>query len=750
MAIHPLDGTAAVAKTNAFLLGCEVADAAVRMAHWQFQKNATMIPMVIDPPPLDEQDDDSDPDIDAFRRRANAIRDAISDALIRRTHGNIKRSAIRRIPFLLRKNPETDKQQVWFLMPNSGATLAAMTAHARKHPGIYLELVLLQELSQAKEDQIADASILAEFGSSVYLWGSGPFDEGVIQLAAIRFDANPKYNRIICNLQMQAFARDSPPSDQDQMSMTVDVGRGQMLDIVKFYSRSKTFKQVDARKRPLPGISLKHLGMRRTRLYYLLVISEFTDAILREAGIPFAQEEFQATHVITDAFIPAKAIAQLVTPLAVVSASGVPLTEREKRAFSDMGTYLGPDFWESSASRCLFQQPNVTFLDNVPVELHNDRNYLFINGKPQFKRGTASIPTKDGQKRYYLQPQRAYALLEAGTTDADAYTVLKFRHLMDTDGFSCSMQGLNIEPADLGLIQRYQVEESGSRKRDPSKKAEGVREKAKRVLLELSIKECLGQHKSIPAPAIPADLQPAALTVLATRHIRVRRNQYKQLISSVLVSCEKGEIRVVSTAKSRWSTDYECALRFLLKYPFLQPDEKHIRDRQFWIVDNQTGDRLRVWSGSFVPKILFNAIYPSIEDLLALQEEELRESHPGGFGYYSKSHKWNFLPYYMHAFDDGVLHEKFQEREAIYAQDRGEFLRLFIPSAEAISGRRANLSCFRDIMVYRLDGSLVQAGLLEHKLVRIYLHTMTAGMLVAANNSKMSLLEKLARLQLEN
>lgn len=41
-------------------------------------------------------------------------------------------------------------------------------------------------------------------------------------------------------------------------------------------------------------------------------------------------------------------------------------------------------------------------------------------------------------------------------------------------------------------------------------------------------------------------------------------------------------------------------------------------------------------------------------------------------------------------------------------------------------------------------------GLLNLLLVQLYLHTMTNGVLVGGDNSKMSVLEKLARLALEN
>ena len=56
----------------------------------------------------------------------------------------------------------------------------------------------------------------------------------------------------------------------------------------------------------------------------------------------------------------------------------------------------------------------------------------------------------------------------------------------------------------------------------------------------------------------------------------------------------------------------------------------------------------------------------------------------------------------------------------------------------------------RDLMHYGTGGAQTMAGTLDLPLVQLYLHTMTNGVLVGGDNSKMSVLEKLARLALEN
>lgn len=497
MTIRVLDG-AAVAKTNAFLLGCDVMQAAVLMAHWQHRKRTVMIPMAIDAPPLDRGESEDEPDADAFWRRSARIRRAIADAIAQHSKGQMRPHAGQRLPFVLRTDPDTRRQRVWFLAPNNRATKAAITANARSNAPVFLELGLLHELASGGDAQIERARILSEFGTSVYLWTPGAGDGAAMQLAAVRFDVNDKFNRILCNLEVQAFVRERGVGEDKLSANILDAGHGHMLDILQFHAQSRAFRRIDGREHPMPGISLKRLGMRHSRLYHLLVLSEFTRRILEEAGIPFCQEEFQATHLVEGAFIPAAVVARLANPLHVLSSHGVPLADRDKQLFEDMGQYLGPDFLSGGGQRTLFAQAHVQFPTSLPRQLSQDCNYLFINGKPRFRNGTAWVLTAP-HERTPVHPRRAYALLEAGCVQTDEYSQLKYRHLMEQQSYAYSFQGLNVEPSDLSLIGRHRLTEHGRRRRDTSKKAETVREMVKRSLLELSLKEALCRHKSIPA-----------------------------------------------------------------------------------------------------------------------------------------------------------------------------------------------------------------------------------------------------------
>lgn len=116
----------------------------------------------------------------------------------------------------------------------------------------------------------------------------------------------------------------------------------------------------------------------------------------------------------------------------------------------------------------------------------------------------------------------------------------------------------------------------------------------------------------------------------------------------------------------------------------------------------------------------------------------------------SKGREFNLLPYYISMFTPEHASRGERVGRRMPLQDCGSFVRLFVPPEGGISGSGDALSGMRDLMHYGADASVTIAGLLDTPLVQLYLHTMTNGVLVGGDNSKMSVLEKLARLALEN
>jgi hypothetical protein len=391
-----------------------------------------------------------------------------------------------------------------------------------------------------------------------------------------------------------------------------------------------------------------------------------------------------------------------------------------------------------------FQALDVHPAEALPKDLDARSNYLFLNGVGDEDHGSIRVAKSAAVPEF--KPTRAssaYAALARGDSVADPYTQSKFRHLMNQATASVAMQGLDFGPGALASML------PGKAKDDDRQLQEAV----KRCLVELSLKECLLGHKAVSTPAMPEELVPSALTLISTRQIRMAgKKPRKQLVAVVDVQVSVEGINVERVRRSPWSSDAMAAIDFVGEFPFLQPDGKEwIRDGQFWVIDRVSRERLTVWSGTFVPKLILNDRYFGIEAALAAQEQFLSaRREEGGGRFYSKSREFNLLPYYMSMYreDHKVTGERTGTR--IPVQDCASFLRVFVPPEGGINGSGDSLSGMRDVMAYAGDGSLIESGLLDRQLVQLYLHTMTNGVLVGGDNSKMSVLEKLARLALEN
>lgn len=81
------------------------------------------------------------------------------------------------------------------------------------------------------------------------------------------------------------------------------------------------FFEQDGRKSPMEGLSLDTDKIRRSRFYYLNLLTEFAIRLFTKAGVPFARETFAATHCVDDAYIPLEPLASLQQPLTVVNAT---------------------------------------------------------------------------------------------------------------------------------------------------------------------------------------------------------------------------------------------------------------------------------------------------------------------------------------------------------------------------------------------------------------------------------------------
>ncbi|GEM_PF-1509038 len=726
MPIRTLDSASvAHARLNALRFTVPVAEAARALASWQAGQGSLLVPIAI---PLPKPTENSPKGVSFFRHRAKLVRAQVAKEL-----GLVGDAALK-LSFTM------SNKDAWYLGPRPKLDAQSMLDAVAGSPGKFIELMLLKELIESSALDAQDTFVGGGFGPGVYLGSASQASNKHMQLAEAEYTVNTKHGLLLCDVTAKRFSRKVTAAPESAAATRLaNAGEGFLVGVTRIVPDE--FYEQDGRKSPMKGLSLDTDKVRRTRFYYLNLLTEFAMRLFTKAGVPFARETFAATHCVDEAYIPLEPLASLQQALVIVNTTQEPLDHDALAPLVRFPEYL-PGYHVAGGKKTHFPAPDVRPSAGIPEQLDASVNYLFLNGEGDEDLGSVRL-AKGGSGEF--QPAKAaaaYAALAKGEGKADPYTEAKYRHLLAQNTFCVSTQGLDYSPKALAALSPGKADESDGRQ---------LQEALKRCLVELSLKEVLLGRKPVTIPAMPPRV-PANLTLLATRRTWLPGRATEQTIAAVDARVEVDSISVTRVRRTPWGSS-EAVLDFVFEYEFLQEQGKDaVRDGQFWVVDQATGERLTVWVGAFVPKIILNDAYEGIEHAIASQDGYLAERREEGSKgrYLSKGREFNLLPYYMSMFKPE--HSTHGERVGLRmpVQDCGTFVRVFVPPEGGVSGAGDALSGMRDVMHYGAGGTLTMAGLLDLPLVQLYLHTMTNGVLVGGDNSKMSVLEKLARLALEN
>lgn len=714
------------ARLSALRFTVPVVEAARMLANWQAGQGSLLVPIAIS---LPKSTDNSPKGVSFFRHRAKLVR-----ALIAKDLG-LEGDAALKLSFTLTSNA------AWYLGPRPKLDVQSMLDAVAGSPGKFIELMLLKELIESAALDAQDTFVGGGFGPSVYLGSASQASSKHLQLAEAEYTVNTKHGLLLCDVTAKRFSRKvTAEPETSAATRLASAGQGLLVGVTRIVPDE--FFEQDGRKKPMEGLSLDTDKVRRSRLYYLNLLTEFAMRLFTNAGVPFSRETFAATHCVDDAYIPLEPLANLKQALTVVNTTGEPLDHDALAPLVRFPEYL-PGYHIAGGKKTHFQAPDIQVAEVLPEHLLPSMNYLFLNGQGDEDFGSVRLAKPPSA---VLQPAKAsvaYTALARGEGKTDPYTEAKYLQLLAQNTFKVATQGLDFGPQDLAKLRPGKAEDGEGRK---------LQEALKRCLVELSLKEVLLGLKPVTVPAMPHGV-PANLTLLATRRTRLPgRTAPEQTIAVVDVSLVGDTIKVNRVRRTPWGSS-GAVMDIVFEYDFLQEQGKEaVRDGQFWVVDQATKERLTVWAGAFIPKIILNDTYEGIEHAIAAQDGYLAERREAGSKgqFLSKGREFNLLPYYISMFKPE--HAKHGERIGlrIPVQDCSTFVRVFVPPEGGISGSGDALSGMRDVMHYDHRGVLTIAGLLDLPLVQLYLHTMTNGVLVGGDNSKMSVLEKLVRLALEN
>lgn len=727
MPIHSLDQNAtAAARLNSIRFTISVADTARMLAKWLAESGSLLIPIAF---PLPKSAEDMPPrGSKLYRERVKEVRSQIAKEI------GLSLSESSKLSFTV------TSKEAWYLGPRPKLTLQSTLDAVAATPGKFIELMLQKELIESASFDAEDTFVGNGFGPGVYLGSISQASKKYLQLAQANFTVT-KHGLLLCDVMSKRFVRKAMSAQDSAITRLANAGEGYLVGVTRIVPDE--FFECDGRKSPMVGLSLDRDKVRRTRFYFLNLLTEFAIRLFTKAGVPFERDTFVASHCVDDAYIPLTHLASLKRPLVIVNTTTHLMDQDSLAPLTRFAEYI-PEYHVAGNKKVKFGALEIRVAEAVPQVLKTEMNYLYLNGEGDEDMGTVRQAKHSATIEFKpVKAHQAYATLARGDGVADPYTTAKFNHLLKKSTVFTAMQGLDCDPMALAALRPGKADDSDGRQ---------LQEAIKRCMVELSLKEILLGTKPVTVPAMPPGM-PTKLTLLASRRVRMPgRSPPVQLVAAVDVRLQGDSIFVIRVRRTPWG-DASSVIDLVSEFPFLQENGKGwVRDGQFWVVDCKSDDRLTTWAGNFVPKIILNDAYEGIEHAIAAQDEfQATRKEDGGQGrFLSKGREFNLLPYYISMFRPE--HAKRGERVGLKmpVQDCGTFVRVFVPPEGGISGSGDALSGMRDLVHYGAGGSKTMAGLLDLPLVQLYLHTMTNGILVGGDNSKMSILEKLSKLALEN
>jgi hypothetical protein len=713
----------ATARLNSIRLSVSVRDAALELAKWISKERGLVVPIRIPLQRLQPRSASAKSEAEPFEQRARFVRGEIARLL------GLDSTETSRLTFTM------SAKDAWYLGPRSKLTKRAMLQAVEAAPEKFLELMLQREFIEAAGYEPDQLFVCGGFGPGVYLGNLAQSSEGLLALMEVNYLVRAEYGQIVCNVAERVFARRSGAARAE--TLPIDAGEGFMLGVTRIVPRD--YERVDARSHRRHGINLRKTGFRASVLHYLNVVTEFAERLFARSGVPATVETFCPSALVVDGYLQLASLSNLRRPLVMIASDG----EASPHALSALRE-AGQSLFAKSGAKS-FSLSAIEH-ERWPKRLLKSKNYLVLNGTCAPGEGSVQLHSVRGRASSggsAASRRRAYEILARGSGTTDPFSELKFRHHIDQPSFSYSFQGLNRSAHDLA--QLYTSPESVER---------SLAEAVRRCFVELSLKEVLLQAKRVPfsAPFRLPKKSPLKFTVVATRRHRIGNRATKSLAAAVTVVVTETHLRVTKVTRTPWSNAASALYDLAEAFPFILDKDGEVRDGRLWIKDDASGDRLTVWSGPFVPKLILNAEYHCIEQALGAQEGYLeakgRNGAPASF--FSKSRQFNLVPHYISAFSPDYQMRGEKAGERIVVQDQDAFVRVFVPPFGGIVGSGDALSSMRDLMVCHEGGEPVAHDLLEHRLVQLYLHTLTHDVLVRGDNSKMSLPEKLVRLALEN
>lgn len=617
----------------------------------------------------------------------------------------------RSVPFFRGK----DGQRYYFLRPRKGAERPQSHADLEGIEAlVVIRLYLLKALLEATQFG-ANSTAVESVGPRIFVGvRSLQRSDSAVIIDALELILTLHHGALVVNLSSRRFGRFGPES-ASVFSGKWKIESATMQRPILSVIDPASLTRLDGRRSNLKDIDFSEDGLRLSKVYFYNLLVEFFGGQLEQAGVAHAQDVFRPNFVVDRAFLPLARLANDTLDLMVINATGQTLPED---AIVSIGKALQlPHRKANIRFRSIAFHLNgrsVSSENNDALrKLKPEMAYLFLNAMSPI--GGTSVRFKD---EWLNNPFDAYDDLQTGMAqpaDVDPYTFTKFAHLYSNSTGFAPLQGIDL------------VLENGQTRID-----EKVSEALRRCAVELTLKSQFARRR------FPVSFgTPEGRYLLAhTTNRRIQRDHRNILVAAITeISISGGELEIISFAR-HVDIGLKAKNELIARHGFLGSE---IHDDRFFLVCQRTKECLKRFSGSFIPKVLLNDKYVTIESALTAMAEGGAISEKGVF---SRGRKWSLFPFYTPPDRVGTVLRNW--RSALFAEDRQAYLRYFSPSSMPLRAK-PGFSNLHDLMVFRGDMP-ISSGLPAHHLIAVYLTCLTNGVARINENSKTSLLEKIARM----
>lgn len=418
------------------------------------------------------------------------------------------------------------------------------------------------------------------------------------------------------------------------------------------------------------------------------LIADTLEGLLARLDISYDSREFKATHVL-DSFIHSDK--QLTSDVVVIDNIG---TEFEKGKKDRVLSQVVSEFKDN----------NAIVKSHTPMlnDLDDQKSYLVLNASET--KGGSSISAVgisiemntfwDAFRK--VSPDKREAL--------DYYTRLKIERF-DQQG-SHVIQGLNVFDGERESLDRKTGESFAI---SPHK--------LNRIKSELWLKERVFRYGEFSDITLPK----GEFTLIYVRSLFGKKMNF--FVSVVDVEIKENSLSIIS------SKIVNSELRLRLDCPFL--GKRKMFNDSFYIYDRHQKTLLTSYSSDRVPQIIGNT---EVDNISLNESEELIVNRKSATDI-------SVLPYYL-------LPKERKQYHHIYLQERGPDLLYFVAPKQRPNQDIAKQNRISNILTFDEQGNLLKA--LEQPVTKVFLSSFTEDILRINEVSKSSLLEKIAKLYLEN